>query len=778
MTEEQLYKTNQQLLDIIDFLPDPTLVIDRNKKIVAWNRAIEKMTGVSKVDIIDKGEYSYSIPFYGKARPILLDLIFSDDLTTEQKYKNVVREEDAIYGEVLVKLPFNQKEVYLWLKALSITDSEGNIVGAIEFVRDITKYKQVEEEIKKYRDHLEELVNKQTIELKTTNEQLKQEITERKLAEESLREIEDRYCQLVENSPNPILLHNKNRLEFINEAGAKLFGLGNPREAIGITMIDLIHPDYQDIVAEKWRQVQDEIKIAPLKEEKIVRPDGKVIDIEVVTAPCTIQGKPTMQAVVLDITDRKRAENMLRLSEEKFSTAFNAGPNPMAITTIESGRIIDVNSNFLSFFGYTRQEVINHTTTDINIYENPEDRAKMIHHIVKQGFIKNLNINYRNKSGEIRTVLFSSDIIVIGGEQYLLSVISDITELKQVEKALRLSEERFYKAFYNNPNPMVIVRIRDDVHIEINKSYERFFGFNREEIIGRTVLDIGIYYDNEKFKLFKKHLTEQGYVHNLNVLLKTKLGDIRNVLVSCEIIELNNEKSRLITLNDITDFKKIEDEMARLDRLNLIGQMAAGIGHEVRNPMTTVRGFLQMYRKKDLFIQYKETFDLMIDELDRANSIITEFLSLARNKQVDLKWQNINIILQKLLPLIQADAINNDKFVEVELTETIDLLLDEKEIIQLVLNLVRNGFEAMTSGKKLSIRTFLDGNQVVLAVTDQGSGIKPEVLDKIGTPFYTTKDNGTGLGLSVCYGIVERNNATINIETGPSGTTVFVRFGT
>ncbi|WP_243153021.1 ATP-binding protein [Sporotomaculum syntrophicum] len=220
----------------------------------------------------------------------------------------------------------------------------------------------------------------------------------------------------------------------------------------------------------------------------------------------------------------------------------------------------------------------------------------------------------------------------------------------------------------------------------------------------------------------------------------------------------------------------MEDKMASLERLNLIGQMAAGIGHEIRNPMTTVRGFLQMYRNKDSFIKYKETFNLMIDELDRANSIITEFLSLAKNKPVNLTLKNINRIVQKILPLIQADATNNEMVVEVELTEVIDLLLDEEEIIQLVLNLVRNGFEAMTAGKRLKIKTFLDGNQVVLAVEDQGSGIKPEILDKLGTPFFTTKENGTGLGLSVCYGIAERNNATINIETGPSGTTIFVRF--
>ncbi|MDD3654426.1 MAG: PAS domain S-box protein [Desulfotomaculaceae bacterium] len=778
MNGELLYKTNKQLLDIIDFLPDPTLVIDRNKKVIAWNRALEEMTGVSKADIIGKGDYSYAIPFYGEARPILVDLIFSNDLSTELKYINVMREGKTICGEVYVKLPFNKKEVFIWIKASPLSDSDGNLVGAIASARDITKHKREEEEIKRYRDHLEELVDKRTMELKTANEQLQQEIIRRKQVEYTLREIEELYCQLVENSPDVILLHSKERLDFINKAGAKLFGMDNPREAVGTTMINLIHPEYQEVVAKKWRLVQDERKIAPLTEEKIVRLDGKVLDIEVVTAPCTIQGEPKMQAVVRDITERKRAEKMLRLSEEKFSKAFNAVPNPMVISSIEDGQIIDVNDHFLSFFGYTRQEVLNHIVSDFYMYENTENCAKVVHYIANQGFVKNLEINFRNKSGEIRNCLFSADTVAIGGKQYLLSVISDITELKQVEKALRLSEERFQKAFYNNPNPMVIVRHRDDQHIDVNKSFERFFGFSREEIIGRTVFDINLYKDFKEFKLFKKILQEKGYVHNLDVLFKTKKGDIRNILESCEIIELNKEKCRLVALNDITDFKKMENKMVRLERLNLIGQMAAGIGHEIRNPMTTVRGFLQMYRKKDSFVQYKDNFDLMIDELDRANSIITEFLSLARNKPVDLKWLNINLLLEKLLPMMQANAFNDDKYIEVELTEINDLFLDENDIIQLILNLVRNGFEAMTSGKKLTIKTFLDSNQVVLAVQDQGSGIKPEVLDKIGTPFFTTKDNGTGLGLSVCYSIVERNNATLEIKTGCSGTTIFVRFGT
>ena len=228
-------------------------------------------------------------------------------------------------------------------------------------------------------------------------------------------------------------------------------------------------------------------------------------------------------------------------------------------------------------------------------------------------------------------------------------------------------------------------------------------------------------------------------------------------------------------MRDITDRKQIDKEMARLDRLNLIGQMAAGIGHEIRNPMTTVRGFLQILGGKEECTKYKEYFDLMIDELDRANSIISEFLQLAKNKIVEKKLFNLNDVIKMLLPLIQSDAMKNDKYIVLELEEIPDLLLNEKEIRQVIINLVRNGLEASPTGCVLTIRTFLDADDVVLAIQDNGEGISSDVLEKIGTPFFTTKDNGTGLGLAVCYSIAARHNAKIEIETGVFGTTFFIR---
>lgn len=221
---------------------------------------------------------------------------------------------------------------------------------------------------------------------------------------------------------------------------------------------------------------------------------------------------------------------------------------------------------------------------------------------------------------------------------------------------------------------------------------------------------------------------------------------------------------------------KIANDMARLERLNLMGEMAAGIAHEIRNPMTTVRGFLQMLGSRKENQEQKEYFDLMLDELDRANGIISEYLSLARNKKVDFQLKNINEIVQALYPLVLADAMNADKEVEVNLTEVPELDLDEKEIRQLILNLSRNGLEAMPPGKGLVIETYPDGKEVVLAIRDQGTGIPSHLIDKLGTPFFTTKENGTGLGLAVSYSIVAHHNATIKVESGPSGTTFYVLF--
>ena len=227
---------------------------------------------------------------------------------------------------------------------------------------------------------------------------------------------------------------------------------------------------------------------------------------------------------------------------------------------------------------------------------------------------------------------------------------------------------------------------------------------------------------------------------------------------------------------DISEKKNYENEMKRLSGLDLIAQMAAGISHEIRNPLTTVRGFLQLLSTKEACLEFHEYFTLMIDEIDRANSIITEFLSMGNTRSTDMQELDLNSIIHDISPLLEVDAYNQNKQVQFDTTEIPRLLLNRNEIRQLILNLYRNGLEAMDEEKILTIRTYMEKDHVVLAVVDQGKGIKPEILDKLGTPFFSTKDNGTGLGLGVCYAIAARHHAKIEIQTGARGTTFFVKF--
>lgn len=230
-------------------------------------------------------------------------------------------------------------------------------------------------------------------------------------------------------------------------------------------------------------------------------------------------------------------------------------------------------------------------------------------------------------------------------------------------------------------------------------------------------------------------------------------------------------------IRDISARKEMEQNVSRLDRLNTVGQMAANVAHEIRNPMTTVQGYLQFFLQKPDFSGYREQFGLILSELDRANSIIEEYLSLCRNKAHNLKASQLNTILRDLYPLLKADANVSSKDIFYQLGTIPDIRMDEKEIHQLILNLVRNGLEAMEPGKALTLRTYVDSNgNVVLSIQDQGKGIPPHILENLGKPFLTTKENGTGLGLAVVYRIANDHQAKVSVESGPQGTTFNIIF--
>ncbi|MDR3585122.1 MAG: PAS domain S-box protein [Desulfosporosinus sp.] len=352
----------------------------------------------------------------------------------------------------------------------------------------------------------------------------------------------------------------------------------------------------------------------------------------------------------------------------------------------------------------------------------------------------------------------------------------DITSRKLAEETLLQSEEKFSKAFHGGPIMMALATVKEGKFIDANEAFCSGTGYTHEDIIGRTAKELNFFVDTDKRQRCGKKLMEQSRLENEELDFRTKLGEIRQGLSWSQLFYLDEQPCHITGLVDITDQKHVQKEMAKLDRLNLIGQMAASIAHEVRNPMTTVRGYLQLLGSKPEYEAKKSTFELMISELDRANAIITEFLSLSQTKETRIKPQNLNDIINDLYPLLEADTFTQDKQISFIPGNIPNINLDEQEISQLVLNLTRNGLEAMLERGSLTIKTYLQGDLVVLAIADEGCGILPEYISKLGTPFFTTKDTGTGLGLASCYKIAESHNAKVHIESNPCGTTFFIIF--
>jgi two-component system, sporulation sensor kinase E len=497
---------------------------------------------------------------------------------------------------------------------------------------------------------------------------------------------------------------------------------------------------------------------------------------------------------------------------EALSKAISETITDTIVTFDNKGCILSVNPAVTSMFGYQAKELEeNHVLklfpkwVDEVLLDSSFSFLSMIRQSV--GKIIEVVAGRKDKSCFYADLLIASTIIE--DEQIFVCTIRDVTERKQIEEVkkqrfqnledivekrtleltksneklqkeieerkriadhLFRSQERFRKIFESSPLLKAILLQQDLTFIDINPSWSKFTGYSCDELTHQKI-------NSKNFidEATGKSIDFNNKILNKKIKYETKNGEVRSGLLSTEMIDIDSEPCTLIVLNDITERVHLENEMYRLDRLNLIGEMAAGIAHEIRNPMTTVQGFLQLTRNKVDKLS-PDIIDLMLEELNRANSIITEFLNLAKNKISVKRNQNLNTIIEALSPLIQAEALRSNKQLKLELGECPDISLDEKEIRQLILNIALNGLDAMTSNGNLTIKTYKDKETVVLQIRDEGQGISPEVLSKLGTPFFTTKETGTGLGLAICYSVAKRHDAQIEIETGDEGTTFSARF--
>lgn len=604
------------------------------------------------------------------------------------------------------------------------------------------------------------------------------DINKRKLAQIALQLSEE--SLINENAQDLISIIDANSFTFTYISPSYSLLGWDEGELLGQSCLNLIHQDYKPQALFKLKEllINDWISYR----YQGIKKDGSFIWFESV-------GKlsPTGSEFIIisrDITESKRAEEALRCSEERLREITDNMLDGIILLN-RDGVINYISPSCQNLLGYSPQAVPARTNLDLI---HPEDRKQFLYTvnqaIRKQSSVR-LEFRCRHAEGYYIWLEAIGNVLIDDDTHYkgLVVAFRDIEARKQAEQRI-LENERQLKEQYdylnnliNTMNEFCYIYDQDFNLTFVNKKTIEGLGYSREELLGRSIFDFVHPDDREIVRAIAQkrfnHVDVGRYEHR--IICK----DGQELLVRIKgspIINNGEITGTLVLCDDITEYRKLQSEMIRLDQMHTLGEIAAGLAHEIRNPMTTVNGFLQLLLKDKDFNDKREYLEIMIEELNRANGIIGEFLNLARNKIVDLKAHPINQIIRSLAPLLQADAFLSDRTIVLKLGDVPELLLDVKEIRQLIINLVRNALEATPRGGMVEIITRRVNDFVSLSIKDQGKGIPDDVLEKLGTPFFSTKDNGTGLGLAICFGIIERHKARLDIDSNSSGTTFTVKF--
>jgi PAS domain S-box-containing protein len=712
------------------------------------------------------------------------------------------------------------------------------------------------------------------------------DITEQIKVTEALEESEEKFSRAFNGSPSMMVIVNINENKYteVNDSFANCLGYTR-EEIIGHSPKELnlwVYPE------EATRMTQWMEKNGKLRDEEF-RFRTKSGDIRTWLCSAdtlTIGGVLCMLAVSTDITERKKNQEALRESEEKFSKAFQASPSSVSISRISDGKFIEVNDTFLRNKGYTRKEVIGRKSRELNIFADKEDHAKIRAMLKSQGKFTNLEMQYHMKSDELRTGLISAEVINIGNEPCMIVINTDITKQKEAEAQLRL-----LSSVTQQVSDSTVIVDPDYKITYINKAAENMFGYTLDEVRGKKLSIFNKVSPSdeikkeiaEALKAGKTHCTivpkkhkdgttiicdcrlsplydEKGQINSLiNVLrditkqteveaklqehkklidsilattpegvlvidsndrillankalfkifhfnrrsLKNKLFseifpidqflDLQKAvklgenekqslefrykaqslekIIDCVAVKMDGERILLI-FSDISREREEEEKLYLTDRLASIGEMAAGLAHELNNPLTGIITLSQLLMGSNLPKEDKEDIECINSEAKRAASIVKNVLLFARNRTGENSQASVNEVLKDVLRLREYEEKTNNISVVTNLEENLpDIPLDKGQLQQVFLNLISNAEAAIKEANRpgtITMKTQRSNNHINMIFSDNGCGIKKQIMHRIFDPFFTTKEigKGTGLGLSICYSIIVKHGGKLSVKS-------------
>ena len=744
--EEALRETERRLEDIINFLPDATFAIDYEGRVIAWNRAIEEMTGVRAEDMLGKGDYEYALPFYGERRPILIDLVMMQGQGALKNYSAVKKDGDALTAET-DRARVGGKDVCLWGKSVLFKNSLGEVVGAIESIRDITDRKMVEIALKKSRNLYRAI-------FETTGA-----------------------ATIIVGSDSTIIL--------ANSGFAKLSGFSIDELEGKKSWTEFVTGEDLERMKRYHHDRRDDQKGAPgVYEFHFVDRYGE-------TRHClnnigVIPGTTQSVASVVDITGLKQAETALRETlgqltrneqelrenEEKYRIVFeNTGT---ATVVLNEGNIIELaNFRFAQLSGFSKDEIEGKKRWTEFVVPEDLERMRVQHQMRRQDREKALTsyeFRFVTKTGDIRSIYLFVD--VIPGTKKSIASLLDITERKQ-------AEELYHTVFENTGTAMIIVE-ENSVISHVNEEMEKIWGYSREEIEGRVKWQTLVAEEDlgKMQEYHKARLTGPGAVpSDYEFRFVHKNGEVRIADLTVAIIP--GTKKSVVSLRDITEFKKLDSQVKeRTDQVEQLlrqkDEFIAQAGHDLKTPLTPIIALLPHIYKKEQDPELRELLAIVMSDAEAMKHLITDILTLAQlNKPyttADANEMNLAAEVEKGIAKHAWMAEKQGNIIENAIGPETRIRIVPFHLESILDNLIGNAVRYTPEGGKITIYSREEEGFITISVTDTGIGMAPDEVSRVFDEFFKADmsrhhRDSSGLGLSIVSRIARLYGGSVKAES-------------
>jgi PAS domain S-box-containing protein len=522
--------------------------------------------------------------------------------------------------------------------------------------------------------------------------------------------------------------------------------------------------------------------------------DGRLIPVETRVVKGKWSGQDVLFGISKDLSE-------LYASEERFSKAFQSNPSPMALTSLATHCFLDVNESFLRTLGYQRDEVIGVPTKDLRVFADPHQRSTALAAVREQGTLRNFEAIVQTKDGQFRHGLFSAEFIQLQDQRVLLTVMNDITDRIRMERQLRESEERCRLLIETIPQ-LAWRSSPDGLEVDCNRRWYEYTGQTPAQVPGRGWLAVVHPDDVASVTQQVVQASQKREPYEFEYRLRRALdGSYRWHL--CRAIPLKDDEGQITNwfgcATDIEDLKQAQEilkraheeelerhraELAHVARLSTMGEMAAGLAHELNQSLHAINnyasgGLLRILRTPQRDGELIAALQRVHEEANRAAEIVRRVRRFVQKRKPQLSEVCVNQLVEGVVALTKADVEQRQARLVLELSENLPVVVgDQVQIEQVVVNLVRNALEALDqtpeANRVLAIKTAQgDGDHVQVEVRDRGRGIDAGHRERVFEPFFTTKSEGMGMGLAISRSIIQAHGGSLWLSANEDAGSTF-----